>query len=198
MLTDPRVDAYIADAAEFARPILTHLRALVHRHCPDVQEGIKWGFPYFEHHGMLCGMSAFKQHCGFGFWHPLMRQALGAGAPEGMGQFGRITTLADLPADREIGALIRQAVQLNEQGVKAPPKPRAVRPEIALPPAFAAALQKSPRAKASFEAFAPSHRREYLEWITEARTEATRDKRIAQAVEWLAEGKKRNWKYENC
>lgn len=193
--TDPRVDTYIAGAPEFAQPILEHLRALVHRHCPEATETIKWKFPHFEYRGVLCSMAAFKQHCAFGFWHPLLR---GEGSDEAMGQFGRIASLKDLPPDREIAALIRKAMELNHEGVKAPPKPKAAKPEIPVPPALAAALKKAPAARATFEAFAPSHRREYLEWITEAKTEATRDKRIAQALEWLAEGKKRNWKYEKC
>ena len=194
---DPRVDAYIEKSAEFARPILTHLRTLVHEACPQAEETLKWGMPTFVHHGILCGVGAFKQHCTFGFWkHKLV---VGAGRyDDAMGQFGRITKLADLPPKKELVGYIRKAAQLNEQGIKparARPKPR---PEASVPDDLAAALKRKRKAAAAFAAFSPSQRREYVEWIVEAKREETRSKRIAQAVEWIGEGKPRNWKYMNC
>jgi hypothetical protein len=195
---DPRVDAYIANAAPFARPVLTRIRSAVHKGCPDVQETMKWSFPHFDYKGMLCGMAAFKEHCTFGFWKASL--LTGAGVPEkgtdAMGQFGRITSLDDLPSEKELVALVRQAARLNDEGVKVMRTPKAPKPMPKAPPAFLKALRANTRAKGTYDAFSPSHRREYLEWITEAKTDATRDKRIASTIEWLAEGKSRNWKYD--
>jgi uncharacterized protein YdeI (YjbR/CyaY-like superfamily) len=199
MTRDPRIDAYIEHAAPFARPILAHVRVLVHKACPQVEETIKWGMPTFVHAGgILCGMAAFKQHASFGYWkHALV---VGEGEPrDGMGSYGKMASLQDLPPDKLLLAHIRKAMTLNEDGVKAPttrksaPKPPAETPED-----LVAALKKNTQAKATFDAFPPSCKREYVEWIVEAKREETRAKRLAQTVEWLAEGKRRNWKYENC
>lgn len=197
---DSRVDAYIARSAEFAKPVLEYVRALVHEACPEVEETIKWGMPTFMHAGgILCGMAAFKQHASFGFWkHALV---VGDDSPaEGMGSFGKLTGIADLPAKRQLLAYLKKAARLNEQGIGRPGVRKAVTPKPLpeVPVDFAAALRANAAAKASFEHFAPSHRREYLEWILDAKREDTRARRISQAVEWLAEGKSRNWKYENC
>ena len=194
--TDPRVDAYIDNAAEFARPILVHLRALVHRACPEVEETIKWGMPTFMYHGMLCGMAAFKQHVSFGFWkHALV---LGAGVPrDGMGSFGKVTKLSELPSKAVLVGYIKKAMQLNASGIRIPRGTRK-RPPLPTPADLAAALQKNRRALATFDGFSQSHRREYIEWISQAKREQTRTKRLAQAIEWLADGKVRNWKYLNC
>lgn len=195
---DPRVDAYIAAAAPFARPILEHLRALVHKACPQVIETIKWGMPAFEHKGPMCGMAAFKKHCTFGFWKA---ELLGAGdatfakADEAMGQLGRITSRDDLPADRTITKLVKQSAALNEAGIKVPKAVRAARKPVVVPPELQAALKRNAAARKTFEAFSPSHQREYAEWIVEAKAEATRERRLATALEWLAEGKPRHWKY---
>lgn len=197
---DPRIDAYIAKSPAFAQVILPHIRAQIHAHCPDAVETIKWGMPHFEYRGSIfCACAAFKQHCGFGFW-------LGELLPidvkfdTAMGQFGRITTLADLPGDKEFAKLIKQAMQLHDAGVKAPSrsKPAAEKQALEVPPAFLAELKKNKLALATFEGFSPSKKKEYVEWYTEAKTDATRDKRLAQAIEWMAEGKSRNWKYQNC
>ncbi|KAB2962148.1 MAG: hypothetical protein F9K18_10230 [Thermoanaerobaculia bacterium] len=193
---DPRVDAYIASAAEFARPILQHLRELVHRGCPQVVETIKWGAPHFEHKGLLAGMAAFKAHATFGFW----KGALVTGTEvekEAMGQFGRLRSLADLPPDDEILGWVRVAARLNESGLRVPTPRKHPKPPIPVPADLAAALKQTKHAcaRVTFEAFSPSHRREYLEWITEAKNDVTRAKRIATTLEWLAEGKARNWKY---
>ncbi len=199
MTRDPRIDAYIERAAPFARPILAHARALVHQACPQVEETIKWGMPTFVHAGgILCGMAAFKQHASFGFWkHALV---VGEGEPrDGMGSYGKMLSLDDFPAKKIVLAHIRKAMKLNEDGVKMPAARKAASklpPEM--PEDLVAALNKDKAAKATFDAFPPSCRREYIEWIVEAKREETRAKRLAQTVEWLAEGKRRNWKYENC
>ena len=198
---DPRVDAYIAKSAEFARPILTHLRAVVHEACPDVEETMKWSSPTFMYHGMLGGMAAFKQHATFGFWkHELVAEAVGSTtvsdrAGEAMGSFGRITAVGDLPARRTLVRLVKAAMRLNQAGVKRTPKAKAPRKPIPVPDDLARALGKNAKAHATWDAFPPSHRREYLEWITEAKTAPTREKRLATTLEWLVEGKDRNWKY---
>ena len=199
MTRDPRIDAYIERAAPFARPILAHARALVHQACPQVEETIKWGMPTFVHAGgILCGMAAFKQHASFGFWkHALV---VGEGEPrDGMGSYGKMLSLDDFKAKKIVLAHIRKAMKLNEDGVKMPAARKAASklpPEM--PEDLVAALNKDNAAKATFDAFPPSCRREYIEWIVEAKREETRAKRLAQTVEWLAEGKRRNWKYENC
>jgi uncharacterized protein YdeI (YjbR/CyaY-like superfamily) len=206
--SNPKVDAYIEKAQPFAQAILDHLRKLMHKANPDVEEAIKWGHPFFLYRGTILGhMAAFKQHCSFGFWG----EEIGATLRDakvvqdgGMGSLGKITSVKDLPSEKEMLGWIRQSSALIDSGehtsimaarnkvVKAPKAaPKA-------PPEFAAALKKNKKASAVFEAFSPSCKREYVEWIAEAKREETRDKRIAQAVEWIAEGKQRNWKYQNC
>lgn len=196
MALDPRIDAKIAEAAPFARPILTHLRAVVHAALPDVEETIKWGMPHFMLGGKnLAGMAAFKAHCAF-MIHGDGRQG------DAMGQFGKIRVLGDLPADADLAVRLLEArARIETKGTaltKTSAAARAPQPELLVPPELAAALAANPQAKAAFTAFAPSHRREYLEWIAEAKRPETRAKRIAQTAEWLTEGKKRNWKYEGC
>ena len=195
---DPRVDAYIAKSAAFAKPILTHLRELVHEGCPRVVETIKWGMPSFEYEGILCGIAAFKQHCAFGFWKHALIVKDDAKADEAMGSFGKITSMKDLPSKAVLTRYLKKAMRLNEEGVKVPrEKPR---PKKAIPmhPDLKRALAANRKASATFEGFSPSHKREYLEWIAEAKREETRLRRVEQAVEWLADGKPRNWKYMNC
>ena len=201
-ITDPRMDAYIAKSAEFARPILEHIRKLVHKAWPEVEETMKWSMPFFQNNGsILCNMAAFKEHCAFGFWNaPLLKD------PEGilhvkdknsMGHLDRIASKKDLPADKILMAYIREAAELNEKGVKKPsPAKKAPKKDLPVPEELTTALKKNKKALAAFEGFPPSHRREYIEWITEAKTEATREKRVATTVEWLVEGKSRNWKYQ--
>lgn len=193
---DPRVDGYIEAAQPFARPILRHLRELVHRHCPDVVETIKWGMPHFERQGALCHMAAFKHHCAFGFRRG--DEVTGRPATEGaMGQFGRIGALTDLPADAELGAWIRAAAQLNTAGGKTrKPAPSARAHLDVVPEDLAAALAANPAAAAAFARFPPSHRREYIEWLVDSRRPETRQRRLVQALAWIAEGKSRNWKYQ--
>lgn len=199
--TDSRIDAYIKKAEPFAQPILIHLRELVHKGCPEVEENIKWGMPSFEYKGPYFGMASFKKHCAFGFWKAKLlkdpKKYLGIRANEGgeaMGNFGRVEKLKDLPPDKVMLDFFKQAKKLNDEGIKLPKKTVAKK-ELKTPPYFLEALKKNKQAKMVFEEFSPSHKREYVEWITEAKTEATRDKRMAQAIEWMAEGKPRNWKY---
>lgn len=198
---DPRIDAYIARSAEFARPILAHLREVVHAACHDCEETLKWGAPSFMHGGkILCSMAAFKQHATFGFWRGVMVVGSdGRKLDDAMGQFARLTKVADLPGKRELTSYIRQAVKLIDDGVKRPSsRNTAPKPPAEIPGDLAAALARNAKARATFEAFPPGSRREYIEWISEAKREETRTRRVAQAVEWLAEGKRRNWKYESC
>jgi uncharacterized protein YdeI (YjbR/CyaY-like superfamily) len=194
---DPRVDAYVAKAASFAKPILRHLRQLVHESCPDVTETIKWQHVSFEYHGILCGMAAFKEHVTFGFWKQKLIVPAQNGREPAWGSFGRLTKVGDVPAKRVFAGYMKKAMALNEAGVtvKRVVKKRA---PIPVPPEFARALAKNRKARTVFEEFSRSCQRDYLEWITEAKREETRDKRIATAVTWIAAGKKRNWKYEEC
>ncbi|HEX5864081.1 MAG TPA: YdeI/OmpD-associated family protein, partial [Casimicrobiaceae bacterium] len=191
---DPRVDAYIERSASFAKPVLKHLRRLVHAACPEVVETIKWGVPSFEHKGPLCGMAAFKKHCAFGFRHALMRAETGGKPAEAMGQFGRVTTLGDLPRDSTLTVLIRKAAKLNASGIKAP-RARTRKAPPVVPAVLAAALEKNRKARATFESFSDSHKREYVEWIAEAKRDETRAKRLATAIAWMAEGKSKEWRY---
>jgi uncharacterized protein YdeI (YjbR/CyaY-like superfamily) len=199
-VTDPRVDAYIEKAEPFARPVLQHLRSLVHNACPEVKETIKWGFPHFEYKGLLCSMAAFKQHCAFGFWKAALmtdaEQFLNKLGNTGMGHFDRITSINDLPKDKTMMAYIREAVKLNEDGVQLKKNKAATKGPIEVPAEFSAALKQNKAAMDRFEKFSASAQREYIEWIAEAKTDATRNKRIETAVEWISEGKGRNWKYE--
>lgn len=201
-VTDPRVDAYIAKAAPFAQPILQHIRAVVHAALPDVQETIKWGFPHFQHNGMLCAMSAFTAHCAFGFWRGA--QVVEHTTGGAMGDFGKLTAISDLPSKRALTALVKKAAALNAAGVATPvaaarkqaARAATAKPVPELPDDFAAALRRVRGATARFTAMSPSHRREYLEWIVGAKKAETRASRIGKAVAMIAEGKSQNWKYE--
>jgi hypothetical protein len=195
-IRDSRIDAYIDKAPSFAQPVLRHLRALVHEACPDVVETIKWRMPSFEYRGILCAMAAFKEHCTFGFWHPLMREQAGrdAASKDAMGQFGRIREIADLPRDGALRALIRRAAKLNASGVKMPRPPDKKRP-LVVPKDLGAALRRNDKARATFKSFTRTHQREYVDWIESAKREDTRARRLATAIEWMAEGKVKEWRY---
>ena len=200
-VTDSKVDVYIEKAGEFARPILIHLRNLVHTACPDVKETIKWGFPHFEYKGMLCHMAAFKKHCSFGFWKAALinesAQFLNSLGLQGIDHFDRISTMQDLPADSVLISYIKEAMRLNEDEIKMPKKKIDTnRLAVSIPDAFKKALDADAKANQVFEKASPSFRKEYIEWIADAKTDLTRDKRIATALEWISEGKGRNWKYE--
>lgn len=203
---DPRIDAYIEKAAAFAQPVLTHIRKLMHQACPRVTESVKWGMPFFMQDGVILShMAAFKQHCAFGFWGPQMKKVLkrdGLHSSDAMGVMGRITGLKDLPPDKELLAYMQHAAELIESGkrTKSIERPRNHKPkkEVRVLPELTAALKKNKLANKAFAGFSPSCRREYVDWIAEAKRPETKVKRIAQAVAWIAEGKSRNWKYENC
>lgn len=198
MSSDPRIDAYIAKAAPFAQPILKHVRERVHAAAPEAEETLKWSAPGFTVGGkILLMMAAFKEHAALNFWRGQELRGEEA-SRDAMGQFGRLTSVGDLPGNAEFDAMIRQAAEL----AKTAPAPRKVKhepkPEPGLHPEFAAALKANPKAREVLDGFPPSAQRDYLEWIWEAKQDATRTKRIATAVEWLSEGKRRHWKYQNC
>jgi uncharacterized protein YdeI (YjbR/CyaY-like superfamily) len=198
MAHDPRIDAYIARQADFARPILEHLRRIVHEAAPEVEETIKWSMPHFTCGGRLfAGMAAFKAHATFGLWQASSVLGETGAERDAMGQFGRLASSGDLPPDEALKDIVRRAADEAAKGPKPRPK-RDPKPELETPRELDLALDSNPAARATFEGFAPSCRREYVEWVTEAKRPETRDKRIAQAVEWMAQGKKRNWKYEKC
>jgi hypothetical protein len=198
----PAVDAYIAKAQTFAQPILVHLREVMHQGAPGVTEVIKWSMPFFVYEDVILGnMAAFKAHCSFGLWGngPELREA-GVAQGGSMGSFGRITSLDDLPSKKELIGFVKQAAKKIAEGerTKAWTRPRVAKAESVVPEALAVALKKNKAAAKAFETMAPGCRREYNDWIADAKRDETRDKRIAQAIEWIAEGKNRNWKYEKC
>ncbi len=203
---NPKVDAYIEKAQPFAQPILVHLRKAIHAGCPEVEETMKWSRPFFEYRGViLCNMSAFKAHCSLGFWGleigAILRKA-GVVRDGAMGSLGRITGVEALPPEKKLVEWVAQAAALIESGQERSPiaaRPRVVKPASAAlktPPDFNSALSKNKKAAAVFAAFSPSCRREYIEWIVDAKRPETREQRIATAVGWIAEGKQRNWKYQ--
>ena len=198
--TDSFVDAYIEKSKDFAKPILNHIRTLVHAACPDVVETKKWSFPHFDYKGVMCSMAAFKEHCAFGFWkQSLMEDKAFPAEKTAMGSFGRITSVKDLPDDKTFKKLIHDAMKLNDAGIKvAKAKPTGERKELVVPDILVAALATNELAAETFDNFPYSCKKEYVEWITEAKTEPTREKRLASTLEWLGEGKRRNWKYEKC
>lgn len=194
---DPRVDRYIRKAPAFARPILRHLRKIVHAACPEVDETIKWNFPHFDYKGILCGMAAFKEHCAFGFWKAeLMFDGDRPADRKAMGNFGRISSLSDLPKNKTLIGYVKKAAKLNATGVRAPAraKPKK-RPPPKVPNYFRGALQKNAKAGKTFENLSPSQQRDYLEWLTEAKRAETRKQRLRMSMLWLSQGKPRNWKY---
>jgi uncharacterized protein YdeI (YjbR/CyaY-like superfamily) len=195
MTRDPRIDAYIAEAQPFARPILEHVRERVHAVVPDIEEAMKWSHPTYCKGGkIVLGTAAFKEHAVVNFWRG---QELGFETKAGaMGQLGKLTSVSDLPSD--LDRMIAKAVELSSSAPAPRKTKRAPKPRPEMHPQFAAALARAPKAKATLDGFPPSAQREYLEWIVEAKQDSTRDKRINDAIQWLAEGKRRNWKYENC
>jgi uncharacterized protein YdeI (YjbR/CyaY-like superfamily) len=189
---DPRVDAYIVKASDFAKPILTRLRGAVHKGCPGATETLKWGVPAYEFRGILCMTPGFKAHCALLFWKSgLIQKNTGESV-----QFRRITSLEDLPSERVLVSLVKEAARLNAEGIKRPPRPRAAAKPVTVPTFFTAMLKKNSKARAVFASFPPRHKREYIEWIDSAKTDETRRRRMAKALEWMASGKSRNWKYQ--
>lgn len=198
---DARIDAYIDKSADFAKPILIHIREVVHRASPLINETVKWGMPFFDYKGPICMMAAFKQHLGFGFWKASRlndpeKLLQGSDEEAAAGSFGRIITMSDLPSDEAIIGFVQQMIKLNESGVKEPKKPSVPKAELEMPADFDKLLRNNLAAMDSFEKFSPSKKREYLEWFAEAKSADTRQKRIDQALEWIAEGKSRHWKYQ--
>ncbi|MCX6169567.1 MAG: YdeI/OmpD-associated family protein [Ignavibacteriales bacterium] len=197
---DPRVDAYIAKSKEFAKPILEHFRELVHKACPDVEETIKWGMPSYDYKGPYCMSPAFKEHCAIVFWKAsLMKDPIlvaNAKSETAMGHLRKIKSLKDLPKDKVLISFLKEAAKLNADGVKNPPrsKPKEKK-ELVIPSYFLKALKTKKKALETFNNFTPAKKKEYVEWITEAKTDETRNKRIATSLEWISEGKTRNWKY---
>jgi uncharacterized protein YdeI (YjbR/CyaY-like superfamily) len=196
---DRRVDAYIAKAEPFARPILAHLREVVHEACPDVEETMKWSRPHFLYHGMMAGMSAFKEHAVFGFWKgSLIVDDKTAAGQSAIGQFGRLAKLSDLPSKRALAGLVKRAMQLNESDVKVTRTPKHDKKPVTMPMELKAALAKDKKAKLAFDAMSPSHRKEYMEWVGEAKRDETRSTRIQKTVAQLKEKKSLHWKYAKC
>lgn len=198
---DARVNAYIAKAAPFAHPILEHIREIVHEASPLITETVKWGMPFFDYKGPVCMMAAFKQHCGFGFWKSSRLSdpngfLKGSDEEAAAGSFGRIMSVADLPPADVLKDFVLQAIAINESGIKEAKKPSAPKAELAMPTDFNQLLGSNQRALANFVDFSPSKKREYIEWIVDAKSDATRQKRMEQALEWISEGKSRNWKYQ--
>ncbi|MEO8447929.1 MAG: YdeI/OmpD-associated family protein [bacterium] len=197
---DNIVDVYIEKSADFAKPILIHIRKLVHDTCPDAEEKMKWSFPHFDYKGeMMCSMAAFKQHCAFGFWKAsLMKNSQKIFAKYGktaMGNLGQIQSIKDLPSDKILIASIKEAMKLNEDGIKVKKSKSVQKAESIIPDYLQTALEKNKNANNTFNSFSPANKREYIDWLGEAKTEATRNKRMATALEWMSEGKSRNWKY---
>ena len=199
---DSRVDAFIEKAPDFAKPILEYIRELAHETSPLLMETVKWGFPFFDYKGPVCQMAAFKEHCSFGFWKakllndPHNALSIGDGAA---GSFGRIAKIEDLPSKEILQDFIRQAIALNESGKKTPvaeKKAMAPKAELIIPEYFTHFLTTYPNASFNFDNFSYSHKKEYVEWVVDAKTAATRQKRMETAAEWIAEGKSRNWKYK--
>jgi uncharacterized protein YdeI (YjbR/CyaY-like superfamily) len=199
---DSRVDAFIEKAADFAKPILEYIREIVHETSPLLMETVKWGFPFFDYKGPVCQMAAFKEHCSFGFWKatllndPYNALSIGDGSA---GSFGRITKIEDLPSKEILQDFIRQAIALNESGKKTPEaikKASAPKTELVIPEYFTEFLKAYPNASFNFDKSSYSHKKEYVEWIVDAKSDATRQKRMETAAEWLAEGKSRHWKYK--
>lgn len=201
MKKDRRIDDYISKSEEFAKPILRYIRDIVHKACPEVTETMKWGMPHFDYKGMMCGIASFKQHCTFGFWKAsLMKdkyKVFVKGENSGMGNFGKVKDIQDLPSAKIIIEYIKEAMKLNDDNVAVPKELKEnVRKELVIPEYFLKVLKKNEVALKTFMDFSYPHKKEYLEWITEAKKEETREKRIYAAIKWLSEGKGRNWKYE--
>ena len=190
---DPRIDAYIKRAQPFARPILKHLRKIVHTGCPDVEETIKWQMPFFQRDGIICFMAAFKEHCAFGFWKG--KKIFGKENEGAMGHFGRIRSLGDLPNAKTLAGYVRKGAELNATGEKKSLTRPRVKQKLSVPPGFKSALQKNAKARKTFENFSYSHKKEYVDWITDAKRDETRQRRLQTAIKWLAQGKPQNWKY---
>ena len=197
MKRDKGIDTYIKKSKDFAKPVLNHFRELVHKNCPEAGETLKWGFPHFQYKGILCSMASFNQHCAIGFWKGSLIPELKAVEDDSaMGHLGKITSLDDLPSDKLLGTIIKKAMKLNDEGLKSPTrsKPKATI-ELKIPEYIIKAVKKNKKAHETFTNFSNSNKKEYVQWIEEAKTESTKQKRMETMLEWLEEGKDRNWKY---
>lgn len=193
---DPRIDAYIEKSATFAKPILKHLRKVVHAGCPQVEETIKWSMPHFDYKGIMCGMAAFKEHCAFGFWKAKLILPNNGQVKDAMGHFGCIRSISNLPNAKTLTGFVRKAAELNDSGAKVPGRDKPmIRPALKTPSDFSSALARSKKARDTFENLSPSGKREYVEWIVDAKREETRRRRLKTALQWLSEGKRHNWRY---
>jgi uncharacterized protein YdeI (YjbR/CyaY-like superfamily) len=192
---DPRVDAYVAKQKDFAKPVLMQIREIVHEASPEIQETIKWGAPAFEYKGLMCSMAGFKEYCALGFWKGTLIIGRNNKSLDAAGSFGRLKSVKDLPPKKELIGYVKKAMALNEAGTKAPMKHKERKKPIPMPKEMKAALARNKKAQSTYEGFSPSHKREYLQWITEAKQPATRQRRLSQALEWMEEGKPRMWKY---
>jgi uncharacterized protein YdeI (YjbR/CyaY-like superfamily) len=192
---DPRVDAYIAKSADFAKPILTQLRQVIHETCPTVEETIKWSSPFYMYEGILCSTAAFKKHCAIIMWKGRLLPK--DDAKYVTGPLRKIASVDDLPSKKKLAGYIKALMKLNEEGTKTPARsgPKFTKP-LVIPSELKRALSRNAKANATFKAFAPSHKREYADWISGAKGEDTRERRVKAAIEMIAEGKSRNWKYE--
>jgi uncharacterized protein YdeI (YjbR/CyaY-like superfamily) len=198
---DKRIDLYIAKAENFAKPILNHLRQVIHKACPEIGETIKWGMPFFEYKGAVCNMASFKQHCAIGFWNASLmaddHKIFSKDSDSAMGQFGRINSLKDLPPDKILIEYIKEAAALNEKGIKLAKKKLkpAEKKELVIPDYFIKAISKNQKALKTFNNFSYTNKKEYIDWVSEAKTEDTKNRRLITAVDWMSESKIRNWKY---
>jgi uncharacterized protein YdeI (YjbR/CyaY-like superfamily) len=196
---DPRVDDYIAKSPAYAQPIMKHIRGLIHQAVPNIVEVIKWAHPHFEYKGPAFSIGAFKEHLGLNFWKSKLMDD-----PEGLfkydgsaGSMGKIKSLADLPEDDILMAYFMLAADLNEQGVKATtPKTAPEKKQLIIPDDLIAAFKNDTTAMQHFEQFNYSAKKEYVDWLAEAKTTETRQKRLKTIMEWVAEGKTRYWKYK--
>ena len=197
---NPHIDLYIEKAAPFAQTVLRHLRQLVHKTCPEVVENVKWGMPSFEYKGLWCGFASFKEHCTFGFWKAgIMKDSqvlLGKASKAAMGNLGRITSMKDLPSDKIIIGWLKESMKLNDEGIKVPKDVTKHEKKVIITPKwFIEAVKKNKKAWTTFDNASQSFKKEYVQWVTEAKTDETKDKRLKQSIEWMVEGKHRNWKY---
>ena len=189
MVRNPKVDAYIDKQQDFAKPILKHVRKLAHEALPRAEEALKWGVPYFTVNGKnAVGMAAFKKHASV-----MVCSTETAGG--GMGNFGKLTDVSQLPGDEELIRQFRESAEAVQSPETSQPK---TKPVLAMPDDLASAIADTPSAQEVFDGFTDAQRRDYIEWVMSAKRQPTREKRVATAAEWIGEGKKRNWKYEKC
>ena len=192
------IDEYIEKAAPFAKPILSHIRELIHEAWPEIEETIKWKVPVYEYKGIVCATGAFKTHCAFNFFKAkLMKDpyhVFSEQFSDAAGQFGKLLTVSDLPSDSILREYIQEAAKLNTDKIKGPAKKKEDADHL-IPNDLSIALKNNPIAQKQFETMSLGYKKEYIDWLLDAKMDATRQKRLETAIEWIAEGKPRNWKY---